>query len=288
MTSARKIFTPGRARAPHHRPAVVLRPRRLPPDRLRIARQEFEYMREKGICRPSSSAWASPLLLVAKKDGTFRPCGDYRRLNEVTKADRYPLPHLYDFTTNLAGRTVFTKLDLVRAYHQVPIAEQDIPKTAVTTPFGLFEFPVMCFGLRNAAQTFQRVINDMLRGFNFSFAYIDDMLIASHNLEEHEQHVRAVLKRCQEYGIAIKPTKSVFAVDSLTFLGHNIDKDSCRPTSERIAAIHEWPLPTTKKSLQRFLGSINFYRRFIRNAAALQAPLYDLTAQIKKRDGSIV
>jgi len=155
-------------------------------------------MRKKGICRPSSSVWASPLLLVAKKDGTFRPCGDYRRLNEVTKADRYPLPHLYDLT-------VFTKLNLVRAYHQVPIAEQDIPKTAVITPFGLFEFLVMCFGLRDAAQTFQRVINEMLRGFNFSFSYIDDVLIASHNFEEHEQHVNVVLKRCQEYGIAINP-----------------------------------------------------------------------------------
>jgi len=114
-------------------------------------------------------------------------------LNEVTRANRYPLPHLQDFATNLTGNTVFTKLDLVRAYHQIPIAKQDIPNTTVTTPFGLFEFPVMCFDLRNAAQTFQRVINDMLRGLNFSFTYIDDVLIASRNHEEHEQHVRTVL-----------------------------------------------------------------------------------------------
>jgi len=141
--------------------------------------------------------------------------------------------------------------------------------------------------LRNAAQTFQRVINDMVRGLDFSFAYIDDVLIASRNHDEHEQHIRTVLGRCRDYGIAINPAKCVFAVDTLTFLGHSINKDTCRPTSERVTAIHEWPLPTSKKSLQRFLGSVNFYRRFIRNAAELQAPLYDLATQIKKRDGPL-
>lgn len=194
-------------------------------------------MLQKGICRSSSSAWANPLLLVAKKDGSCRPCGDYRRLNAVTRADRYPLPHLHDFTSHLAGRTVFSKLDLVKAYHQVPVATQDIPKTAVTTPFGLYEIPVMCFGLRNAAKTFQRVINDMLQEFDFVFAYIDDVLIVSRDKNEYEQHIRAVLKRLQEYGMSINPAKCVFATTSLMFLGYVLNKYGCHPSPDRISAI---------------------------------------------------
>jgi len=146
----------------------------------------------------------------------------------------------------------------------------------------------MCFGLRNAAQTFQRVINDMLCGLNFSFAYIDDILIASRDHEKHEKHVRTVLGCCQDYGIAVNPVQCVFAVNSLTFLGHDIDKAACRPSLERITTIHEWLLTTTNKSLQRFLGSVNFYRRFIRNAVELQATLYDLVAIIKKRNGPLL
>ena len=118
---------------------------------------------ELGICRPSSSPWASPAHLVRKKSGEWRLCGDYRRLNAMTILDKYPIPYLHDFSANLFKKNIFSSLDLFKAYHQIPVAKSDVPKTAVITPFGLFEFVSMTFGLRNAVQTFQRYIHHALR-----------------------------------------------------------------------------------------------------------------------------
>lgn len=128
-----------------------------------------------------------------KKDGTWRICGDYRRVNSVTEPDRYPVPYLQDFSANLHEKNIFSKLDLFKAYHQIPVAPEDIPKTAVITPFGLFEYTVMTFGLRNAGQTFQRYSNKALGDLPFLFAYIDDILIASENPEEHKNSSKQYL-----------------------------------------------------------------------------------------------
>jgi hypothetical protein len=159
-------------------PPVTCRPRRLAPDRLPIAKAEFDPMLQDGTTRRSESTWSSALHIVPK-DNRWRPCGDYRALNSRTISDRYPVGHIHDCSHQLLGCSIFSKIDLVRAYNQIHVHPDDIQRTANTNSFGLFEFPFMFFGLRNAAQTFQRFMDDILRGLDFCFANMDDILVFS-------------------------------------------------------------------------------------------------------------
>ena len=259
-------------------PPIKTPPRRLTPEKLQLAKKYFDLMCAAGICRRSNSPWSSGLHMVAKKDGTSRPCGDYRRLNERTVGDAYPIPHLHDLTSDLAGCQFFSKIDLVKGYHQIPVHAADVPKTAIATPFGLFEFLRMPFGLKNAAQTFQRLMDNVTHQLPGVFAYIDDVLVASPSAAQHESDLRRLFDALKRFGLVVNSSKCVFGARELDFLGHHVSARGIRPLQSKVDAVRRFERPRSIKALQRFLGLVNFYRRFLPDIAATMRPLTDALA----------
>jgi len=248
---------------------LFCRPRPLSPAKLEIAKREFDVLLKLHIVQPSSSPWASPLHMVKKSDGSWRPCGDYRRLNAVTVPDRYPIPNIEHFHHGIHEATVFSKIDLVKAYHFIPVAEQDIPKTAICTPFGSFEYLRMPFGLRNSSGTFQRFIDAQLREFSFTCAYLDDILIYSRTTEEHEKHLRAVFDKLSSIGLRVNEPKCEILKDEVEFLGYSINKDGIKPPESRIQGLVDLPEPKDEKEVMRVLGMFGFYQKCIPQYARL-------------------
>ncbi|KAJ8356966.1 hypothetical protein SKAU_G00197600 [Synaphobranchus kaupii] len=242
-----------------------------------------EYIHESlasGIIRPSSSPVGAGFFFVGKKDGSLRPCIDYRGLNSITIRNKYPLPLINTAFEPLSQAVIFTKLDLRNAYHLVRIREGDEWKTAFNTPLGHYEYLVVPFGLTNAPAVFQGMVNDVLRDLlgKTVFVYIDDILIFSKSPQEHILHVREVLQRLLENQLFVKAEKCSFHVSSVPFLGFIIEEGSIRADPVKVKAVTEWPQPTSRKHLQQFLGFANFYRRFIRNYSVIAAPLTKLTS----------
>ena len=192
----------------------------------------------------------------------------------ATEPDRYPLPNIADVTTYLQGAKIFSKLDLLKGYYQVPMHPDDIPKTAITTPFGTYTFNYSCFGLRNAGATFQRIIDTVLGDIPFCVAYVDGILVFSSTTEEHWRHLHLVLERLCSTGLVLRHDKCIFGAKEIDFLGHHITYKGGLPLQEKVAAVRAIPTPTTVKALQEFVGMVNYYHRFLPHIAATMAPLY--------------
>ena len=253
------------------------RPRRLNEEAENDVREDFNKLLKEGIIRPSKSPWASPLHRVSKP-GTNkkRNTGDYRNVNTITTPDRYPVPSLHTVTSKLHGKSVFSKIDLLQAYYQIDMKPEDIPKTAINTPCGLFEFIKMPFGLKNAGSTFQRYMDTLFRETPNIFVYFDDILIFSEDEESHAKDVEEVLRILDENNLKISVEKCSFFKDKIDFLGYEISRKGMKPTEEKRKYILEFPEPTDAKSLRRFLGLVNFYRRLVKDFTQKVLPLSEL------------
>ena len=225
------------------------------------------------------TTWSSALHLAPKCDGTLRPCGDYRALNSKTVLDTFPLPNIRHFVAKLKGATLFSKVDLLKSYHQIPLSKSSSNKTTLLTPWGVFKFKRLAMGLRNAAQSFQKVMNHVLEGLPNVFCYLDDILIWSSSISEHQKTIRELMGRLSDAGLTISLKKCQFQKTELEFLGFKVNAKGITPLPRKVEAITRFPPPSKPKDLLGFLGAVNYYRRSLPNlegqpAAEVLRPLY--------------
>ncbi|XP_057986077.1 uncharacterized protein LOC131170622, partial [Hevea brasiliensis] len=248
------------------------------PEETKELQRQVEELLAKGYVRESMSPCAVPVLLVPKKDGTWRMCVDCRAVNKITVKYRHPIPRLDDMLDELCGACVFTKIDLKSGYHQIRMKVGDEWKTAFKTKHGLYEWLVMPFGLTNAPSTFMRLMNHVLRAFigKFVVVYFDDILVYSRGMNEHMHHLRAVFDVLRKEKLYTNLKKCSFCMEKVVFLGFVISANGVEVDDEKIRAIRDWPIPKTASEVRSFHGLASFYRRFIKNFSTIAAPLNDL------------
>nr|AAN16328.1 putative polyprotein [Oryza sativa Japonica Group]AAP52669.1 retrotransposon protein, putative, Ty3-gypsy subclass [Oryza sativa Japonica Group] len=251
------------------------RPYRMAANELAEVKRQVDDLLQKGYIRPSSSPWGAPVIFVEKKDHTQRMCVDYRALNDVTIKNKYPLPRIDDLFDQLKGATVFSKIDLRSGYHQLRIKEEDIPKTAFTTRYGLFECIVMSFGLTNAPAFFMNLMNKVFMEYldKFVVVFIDDILIYSRTKEEHEEHLRLALEKLREHQLYAKFSKCEFWLSEVKFLGHVISAGGVAVDPSNVESVTNWKQPKTVSEIRSFLGLTGYYRRFIENFSKIAKPM---------------
>ncbi|KAJ9534604.1 hypothetical protein QJQ45_002896 [Haematococcus lacustris] len=262
--------------------AVDTRVRRYTLREMNEMKKQVAELLAKKLIEPSCSPYGAPVLFVEKRDGTLRMCVDYRALNKLTVRDRYPLPRIDDLFDKLQGKTIFSSLDLQSVYHQIRITPEDVPKTAFVTPEGQFQYKVLSFGLTNAPATFQRVMNRVFEKQlkeGFVLVYLDDILVMSSSPEEHAMHLKEVLQVMKDNQLYAKLSKCDFNRPELKFLGHIVGRQGIAVDPAKVQVIKEWPVPTSLKELQAFLGLANFFRRFIAGYSTIAAPLTHLTGE---------
>ncbi|XP_069370624.1 uncharacterized protein [Paralichthys olivaceus] len=251
---------------------------RVPARLISTLKQEIQDMLEMGVIEPSHSEWCSPVVLVPKKDGGLRFCIDFSKLNSISTFDPYPMPRVDEMVERLGRAKFLSTLDLCKGYWQVPLSPRAQELTAFRAPSGLYQFRVMPFGLHGATASFQRLMDEVLRGAeDYAAAYIDDVIIHSSSWAEHLHHLRDVFRRIHRAGLVVNASKCQLARSEVCYLGYSLGSGTIRPQIGKVDAIRDSLPPSTKKGVRSFLGLVGWYRRFIPNFSSRAAPLTDLT-----------
>ena len=262
-----------------HHPPIRQSPRKPPLSSGDAEEKEIQDMLTAGVIEPSMSAWASPVVLAKKPDGSYRFCVDYRKVNAVSKFDAFPVPDLRDALDNLRGATCFATIDLLSGYWQLGLTERAKERSAFCTKFGLFQFCRMPFGLSGAPATFCRLMARVLNGllYKICISYIDDVIVYARSNTELLERLDEVFDRFKTHGLKVKPSKCVFFRKEIAFLGHIVNQHGIQPQPEKLTAIQQWPTPRCLREVRAFVGLASYYRRFVSNFAAIAEPLTSLT-----------